>query len=107
MRGTAAQKLARTTGEHDAEGGFTLPLEDWGELIATLGDGYGGVPFAITVTYSNEGQNLTTVELLGCRITGHSGGSESGGDPTMEEITLDIMEVKTNGLRMFPGALTA
>ncbi len=105
VRGTVAQKLARTAGEHDAEGGFALPIEDFGELIATLGEGYGGVSFNIVVTYSNEGQNVTTVELIGCRITEHSGGSEAGGDPTMEEISIDIMEVKHNGLRMFPGAL--
>lgn len=105
VRGTRPEKLARTTGEHDAEGGFALPLEDFTELIAALGDGYMATSFNIVVNYSNEGQNNTNVQLIGCRITEHAGGSETGGDPTMEEITLDIMRVTINGLNAVPEQL--
>jgi len=105
VRGTAAQKLARTVGEHDAEGSLSMPLEDFAELIAALGDGYMGVPFDIVANYSNEGQANTKVELLGCRITNQSGGSEAGSDPAMVEKSLDIMLIQINGLTAVPNAL--
>lgn len=104
-RGTHPQKLGRTTGEHDADGSFTMPLEDASELITALGDGWGGVDFNIVVNYSNEGENLINVVLWHCRITEWSGGSETGGDPAEVEFSIDIMYVEKDGLMMVPGAL--
>lgn len=106
VRGTRAEKLARTTGEHDAEGSLSMPLEDYAELIAELGDGYMAQNFDIVVTYSNEGANVTTVRLVACRISSEDGGSESGGDAAMVEVSLDIMRVETNGLKAVPNMLT-
>lgn len=105
-RGTRAEKLYRTTGEHDATGDFSLPLEDYAELIAALGPGYMAQDFTIVVNYSNEGQNNTNVQLVACRITEEGGGSESGGDPAMVEVSLDIMRVVTNGILPVPNMLT-
>jgi len=105
VRGSRAEKLARTTGEHDAEGSFSLPLEDFAELIAELGDGYMQVPFNLVANYSDEGSNVTNVQLIGCRITEHTGGSETGGDPAMEEVSIDVMRAEINGLRPVIGML--
>ena len=104
-RGTHPQKLARTTGEHDSDGSFTMPLQDAQELMAALGEGFMGVDFDIVVNYSNEGQNLINVVLIACRITEQSGGSETGGDPAEIEFSIDIMRVEIDGLSAVPGVL--
>lgn len=106
VRGTRPEVIARTTGEYEAEGDFSMPLEDYAALIADLGDGYMAISFNIVANYSNEGQNNTKVELVGCRITGEEGGSEEGGDPAMVEVSLSIMRVEVNGRRAVPGMLT-
>lgn len=106
MRGTRPEKIARTLGEHDAEGSFSIPLEDFAALTAALGPGYMGKNFNIVVNYSNEGEQLTKVELIGCRITEHSGGSEEGGDLAIEECSIDIMRIAINGVLAVPGMLT-
>ena len=40
FRGTRPEKLARTIGEHNVEGSFTLVKVEYQELIEALGDGY-------------------------------------------------------------------
>jgi len=105
IRGTRPEKIARTTGEHDSEGGFSLPLEDFAALVGDLGNGYMAIPFNIVANYSNEGQQNTKIELIGCRITGHDGGSEEGGDPALEEVSIDVMRIEINGVRPVPGML--
>jgi hypothetical protein len=106
IRGTRPEKLARTLGEHDAEGSFSMPLEDANALIQGLGNGYMATVFDVVINYSNQGQNNTNVVLVGCRITEAGGSSEAGGDPTMVEFSIDIMRVEVNGLRAVPGMLT-
>lgn len=105
VRGTRPEKLARTTGEYDAEGSFSMPLEDYTELIAELGDGFMATSFDIVANYSNEGANNTNVVMVGCRITEESGGSETGGDPAMIELSLDVMRIEINGIRAVPEML--
>ena len=50
FRGTRPEKLARTIGEHNIEGSFTLVKDEYLELIASLGNGYMQTPFDITNT---------------------------------------------------------
>jgi len=104
-RGTRPEPLYRTLGEYDCEASITMPLKEYAEFIAFLGDGYGGVSFNVVITYSDEGVDPTTVKFIGARVENPSGGSETGGDPVMIEIGLNVMRIEMNGLVMVPGML--
>jgi hypothetical protein len=103
VRGTSAQKLARTRGEHDAEGSIVFYTREFIEFITSLtgGDenvGYMDQSFNITLTYSNPQVPLTTVRLIGVRIKSEEGGGSQGTDPLEVSCDLDIMRIETNGL---------
>lgn len=105
VRGTSAQKLARTRGEHDAEGSMVMYYEDALELLNALGDGYGEVSFDISVTYSGEGVPTKKAALLGCRITSKEITNSQGTDPSEMSFDLDIIQIEEDGLRMVANAL--
>ncbi len=105
VRGTSAQKLARTRGEHDAEASLVMWTEDALEFLNALGDGYGEVSFDITASYSGPGTPTKTVRLEGCRITNKEGGGSQGTDPLEVSLDLDVLKILEDGLSMVANSL--
>ncbi len=105
FRGTRPEKLARTIGEHNVEGSFTLVKEEYQELIAALGDGYMETEFDITATYSETNAPITTDVLVACRITSEEDSHSQGTDALVIACDLDIIKMTRNGLLPIVGQL--
>ena len=106
FRGTRPEKLARTIGEHNIEGSFTLVKDESLDLIASLGNGYMQTPFDITNTYSEiNSTTLMTDVLTGCRITSEEDSHSQGTDALVVACDLDIMKMTRNGLLPIVGQL--
>lgn len=101
VRGTRAEKLARTRGEYDAEGSIVFYAGEHEEFVAALSQnnsvGYMEQSFDITLSYSTPNQPTMSVKLFGCRITSEEGGGSQGTDPLEVSCDLNIMRVQTNG----------
>ena len=97
VRGTSQRKLALTSGEHDAEGDIELYMADWYDLLALLGDGYMTIPFAISVSFTNN-YDFHTDDLVGVRIKKVGNAHAQGNEPLTIKIDLDIMRLKRDGL---------
>jgi hypothetical protein len=102
VRGTGPQVAGTTLGEYSASGSITFNQEGWDELRAKLGDGYMAKRFQLTVSYADEGQAVTTDELVGCRITGVSKNPSQGTDGLTVECALHIMYIIENGVKPLP-----
>lgn len=75
-------------------------------LAARSPDGasYGDVEFEIVVQYVDSGEEPMTVVLERCVFTGNSSSDEEGPDPLKEEIEIDCMLIRRNGLVLFDAA---
>lgn len=65
---------------------------------------YGNVEFVISVIYSEPPQPPTSVIITGCVIVGQSVSDEEGADPLKEELEIDCMAIRRNGLTLFDSA---
>lgn len=104
--GTAPDPIGRTVGEYLAEGSFVLLLAEFYVLIAALGQGYKQVVFPITVSYSADGLDTITDEIVGVRITNVEAANARGTDPSLRKCTVDIMKVLWNGFDSLLNPLT-
>lgn len=105
FRGTRPEKLARTIGEHNVEGSFTLVKVEYQELIAALGNGYMEIEFDITANYSEVNSPITTDVLTACRITSEEDSHSQGTDALVVACDLNIMKMTRNGLLPILGQL--
>jgi len=62
---------------------------------------YGDVEFQIVVQYVEEGEIPMTVEIDRCVFASNSTSDEESADPLKEEIELDAMLIRRNGLVLF------
>ena len=111
VRGTGAEKLARTIGEYDAEGSMIMYTADRAAFLAALTNngatGTMDTTFDITVTYSvAQGDGTQTDRLIGCRITNKEGGGSQGTDALEAPFDLDIMRIEEAGLLPITDMLT-
>lgn len=108
VRGNSAKKQGRTLGLQEPEASWTLFDEEFTQLVDDLGDGFGAVPFDITLVYrAATGQPTKKVELIGCRMTTYDGGGEEGEDALEVEMDLDPMDILINGKSICPKPETA
>jgi hypothetical protein len=72
-------------------------------LAARAPDGisYGDVEFEIAVQYIEEGEQPMHVAIERCVITGNSSSDEEGADPLKEELEINCMLIRRNGLVLF------
>lgn len=68
---------------------------------AVDGESYGDVLFQIVVQYIEADDTPITVELEDCVFTGNTTSDEEGADPLKEEIEIDCMRIRRNGLVLF------
>ena len=73
------------------------------QLAARSADGvsYGDVEFQIIVQYVETGENPLTVAIERCVWAGNSSSDEENPDPLKEEIEIDAMLIRRNGLVLF------
>lgn len=98
--GTSARKNGRTLGKYEPSASMTLYKLDADELLEALGDGFGEISFNIEVNFAEEGQPISSVEIIGCRITEVSESNKEGDEPTMTKFDLDVMDILFNGKSM-------
>lgn len=103
VRGTNIQPLGMTRGEYDCEGSLTFYKEDYDELIANLGDGYGEAVFDIAVSYADVGQPTVTDELRGCSLGGAEKSPSQGTDALEVKCDLSITYILENGRKALRG----
>lgn len=102
--GTSRTPQASTLGTVSHSADFEIPLSVWTNVVIPKlnalsgGRGYMAARFDITLTFGSFGMPSTKVEIRGCRVTGDSGGSSQGADPTKRTINVRPMEIKTNGV---------
>lgn len=73
-------------------------------VFATDGVSYGDVEFEVVVQYVETGEKPMIVVCERCVITGNSTSDEEGSDPLKEELELDCMLIRRNGLVLFDAA---
>jgi hypothetical protein len=107
VRGTGARKRGRTRGSYDSDGGFTMYKAQYQSLIQVLSKGgtlpYMEIDFDIQVSYGELFGPVLTDELLECRITDDEDSPSEGEAPVVVKVTLDIIEVKRQGLSAVRG----
>lgn len=64
---------------------------------------YGNVEFEVVVQYVTNDEPALTVELERCVYVGNTSSDEESPDPLKEEIELDTMLIRRNGLTLFDG----
>lgn len=72
-------------------------------LAALSADGisYGDVEFQIVLQYVESGENPLTVEIDRCVWSSNSASDEESPDPLKEEIEIDAMLIRRNGLVLY------
>ena len=97
VRGAHSEAIGRTRGDLDANGDVEFYLQQANQLINDLGNGYMERVLQATATYSENGLDTITDELIGIRIQQISDGHSQGVDALTKKFTLNIMKVKHNG----------
>ncbi len=103
VRGANIQPLGMTRGEYDCEGSITFYKEEYDELIAALGNGYGEAVFDVSVTYADVGQPTVTDELRGCSLAGGEKSPSQGTDALEVKCDLSVSYILENGKKALRG----
>jgi hypothetical protein len=65
---------------------------------------YGNVEFTISVIYSEPTDMNVDVLITGCCLIGLSASEEESADPLKEELEIDCLAIRRNGLTLFDSA---
>lgn len=98
----------RSSGKYQPE---PVKLTGWKDSVQALISGlalrapdqrsYGNVEFMITVIYSEPPTEPMSVLITGCVIVGQTVSDEESADPLKEELEIDCMAIRRNGLTLF------
>lgn len=109
VRGAGARVIAFTTGTADTAGSFTILLEEFNQMIAslqTINPRWKLAMFDTIITYAEEDSGLTTIvdTLQGCRISETKIGTTEAGnsDPSLRECTIEFLDLLWNGQSSLP-----
>ena len=102
--GAGPHKLGRTVGQFKPEGSMTVYTPQWRDIVAELAtrapNGWALAAFDLTINFrAYDDAPLRTVVLEGCRITKVEE-SYSGTDPAAMSLTLNLMNIKADGVYM-------
>lgn len=99
---------ARSRGKYSTEpvklGGPKSTIQALRERLADLsptGTSYGDVEFEIICSYFESDEEPITVHITGCVIVGQASTEEENPDPLKEEIEIDCMAIRRNGVVLF------
>lgn len=98
VRGAGAQKQGRTRGDYNAEGSITMHQEGWDIFRNHLGNGFMEKSWTAIVNYADDGQPVTTDEVVGCRITNVEKGGSQGTDGNTVTLSLNILYIIEDGV---------
>ena len=105
--GRAQAPRGRSRGKYQTEPvgltGWKGSVQQLRQALADAGDGesYGDTVFQIVVQYVEADDTPITVELEDCVWVKNTSSEEEGPDPLKEEIELDCMRIRRNGLVLF------
>lgn len=105
--GRAQAPRGRSRGKYATEPvgltGWKGSVQQLRKSLADAGDGesYGDTVFQIVVQYVEADDTPITVELEDCVFTKNTSSDEEGPDPLKEEIEIDCMRIRRNGLVLF------
>jgi hypothetical protein len=69
--------------------------------LSSNGQSYGQVVFQITAEYVEAQDSPQLVEIEDCRLIGNTSSDEENPDPLKEEVEIDCMRIRRNGLTLF------
>ena len=96
--GNHPDPLGKTHGTNKYEASCELYLAEWNLFQATLGAGYGDVPFQIDVTYTENGFDMIHDTLMGCTLDSSEATNAQGNEGTSRPIELHPVKILFNGL---------
>ena len=105
--GRAQAPRGRSRGKYTTEPvtltGWKGSVQQLRQALADAGDGesYGDTLFQIVVQYVEADDTPVTVELEDCVWTKNTSSDEEGPDPLSEDIEIDCMRIRRNGLVLF------
>lgn len=98
----------RTRGKYEVEPvSLTGPKSTMQALRQSLADksddgvSYGDVEFEIVVQYIERDETPITVDLEDCVLTGNTSDESEGAEALMEDVEIDCMRIRRNGLVLF------
>jgi hypothetical protein len=95
--GAHPDPIGKTRGTNKYDGDCELYLIQWQELLESLGEGYGDIPFPIIVTYADVGVPAVTDELIGCTIDSTDASQSQGTDALTRKVKLNPVKIFFNG----------
>ena len=99
VRGMGSRVYARTAGEADSDGSFTMLKAQAAKFIKQMGPGFMRKSFAITVNYDEDGEGgIVTDELFGVRITKVEDSPKVGTEGVTTKFDIHILRMKLNGV---------
>lgn len=93
VRGNSPDPLGKTRGDNEYSADCELYLAEWNLLMQTLGKGYGDVSFSVNVTYSENGFDTITDNLIGCTIDSTEASQGQGSDALTRKINLSPLKI--------------
>lgn len=105
--GRAHAPRGRSRGKYQTEPvtltGWKGSVQQLRQALADAGDGesYGDTIFQIVVQYVEADDTPITVELEDCVFVKNTTSEEEGPDPLKEDIEIDCMRIRRNGLVLF------
>jgi hypothetical protein len=93
VRGNSPDPLGKTRGDNEYSADCELYLAEWNLLMQTLGKGYGDVLFPINVTYSENGFDTITDNLIGCTIDSTEASQSQGNDALTRKFNLMPLKI--------------
>lgn len=100
VRGNRAQLIGRTRGKYSAEGNIELYRLEYDAVCALIraqGKGLLETSFDIVVNYTENGTDVSTDKLIGCRFKSDDTSSQEGGDAITVKLDLHVMKLIKNG----------
>jgi hypothetical protein len=99
--GTASEQLGVTRGELKQNGDFTFLKSEFDRLLDNSPDGYGEIPFNISITYREPGKPVKINTLRSCFIVKVEDSSSQGSSGMKVKLGLHIAEpIERNGKKL-------
>jgi hypothetical protein len=93
--GSDPHKAGRTPGKAEHECDFEVLRREWNEIVRSLGQSYGRVPFNIQVQYAETGdEGVTNDVIIDCRITRVTFSNDEGNEASVAQVTCDPMDIR-------------
>lgn len=99
--GTGPQKVGRTRGRANHEASLTFHKEAARNFQQQLGAGWADKTFNVTVNYADDGNEIVSDSLEGCKVGGFEDSHSDGTEALTVTVPLSVFDIKYNGLSAF------